>query len=206
MPLQSLVAIGPGWLGRVHSILPGAHAAVVTDRVSDAIDGRMAGLELRDTLLILGGVFSYVFLFRAPLAEDSVGRQVLTTGTGGINIVECRRKYDDDRRPGNKSTANRMTEKGTHGQLPHYKTWGGWTANSIGRYPSNVLLLHDNSCGTSCSLSCSVRRIDYRAKKDEALAPSQFYPVFTGLRELIVWLDRLVTPPVYTPTIETEVP
>ncbi len=76
----------------VRELKPGEHIAVVTSNELDAIEYRFAGLELRDTLLVLrpGPRVGFVFLFRKPLAESNTVQQMLATGTGAINIDATR--------------------------------------------------------------------------------------------------------------------
>lgn len=84
----------PGWTDAVAALLPGAHVAVLANEEADrvGIEGRMIGLEVRDTLAVLraGPRTSYVLLFRKPLVKETVAEQVLATGTGAINIDACR--------------------------------------------------------------------------------------------------------------------
>jgi hypothetical protein len=192
------------WLHHVPSLLPGAHLAIVTNRPTDAVEGRMRGLELRDTLLVLlGGPRSaYVFLFRVPLKETTTINQVLATGTGGLDIRSCRLLYEQGkRRPGAKAIANRQTESDAQGQFPHYKTWGGWSANDSGRYPPNVLLVHDKACSEpTCADICPVRILNhqYTGLLEEGVVepfvPSDLFPIFANESEMLNWLQRLVTP------------
>jgi len=83
-----------GWTDTVPALTPGSHVAVLVDKNADlvGIDGRMAGLELRDTLVVLWpGRTSLIFLFRKPVPVGvTVAAQVLATGSGGINIAACR--------------------------------------------------------------------------------------------------------------------
>jgi hypothetical protein len=190
------------WLLRVPQLLPGGHVAVFTPEVADAFRGRMAGLELRDTLLVILGSqrSSFVFLFRAPLSQPTITEQVIATGTGGLNIEACRILYENGRRrPGERSIANRQTADGSQGQLPHHKTWGAWTSNKVGRYPPNVILVHDDACkGLECSVVCPVYMINQGthavAVGDEPIAPSDYFTIFRNRTELLGWLERLVVP------------
>lgn len=58
-----------GWQDEVHDLHPGAHVAVFADNADAGIEGRLVGLELRDTLLVLrsGPKANFIFLFRVPL-------------------------------------------------------------------------------------------------------------------------------------------
>ncbi len=72
--------------------LPGAHVALFSDSPYGAVEGRLRGLELRDTILVLrpGPRSGFVFLFRHPLEESTVAGQVLATGTGAIHVDATR--------------------------------------------------------------------------------------------------------------------
>ncbi len=82
------------WTDGLVDLTPGAHAAVFADDQADlvGIAGRMVGLELRDTLVVLrpGPRLSLLLLFRKPVEEATVIAQVLRTGTGGLNLDACR--------------------------------------------------------------------------------------------------------------------
>jgi hypothetical protein len=88
----------PGWTDAVAALVPGAHVAVFADAEADVVgvQGRFAGLELRDALVVLraGPRISLVLLFRKPVVE-SVTAQVMATGTGGINLGACRPETDE---------------------------------------------------------------------------------------------------------------
>lgn len=90
----------PAWAASaIGVLLPGAHAVVVGD-ADVGIEGRFAGFEVRDTLAIISpsGV-RHAFLLRKPIVESTIVGQVLTTGTGALNIEGCR--VDGKRWPSN---------------------------------------------------------------------------------------------------------
>ena len=136
-----------GWVDGLGGLVPGSHVAVLTDRMGVGVEGRLAGLELRDTLLVLrvGPVAGLVFLFRKPLALGTVVSQVLSTGTGGLNLDGCR-----------VSTGGEVLSVSTSD--PFHKADGTqlWNATSsgaiergqhvAGRWPPNVLLVHGPGC------------------------------------------------------------
>ena len=125
-------------------MVPGSHFAVLSRDFNSGL--RTKGLELRDTFLIMvPGTFLYLFLFRVPL-EGTVVSQVLKTGTGGLNIDGARIQSGI-----RQATAGfRTIEKG--------KGWGvgqggsgyvkgtGAQFTKTGRWPSNLLLVHDYDC------------------------------------------------------------
>ncbi len=83
-----------------------------------------------------------IVLARKPLAESSIARQVLATGTGALNIGGCRVSTDgrDDpnwRRAGRRDTVAIGYRKGGSRDIT------GENLNDAGRFPANVL--HDGS-------------------------------------------------------------
>lgn len=124
MPLPAFVIQAhAGWSDKVRDLLPGAHVAVLTDNADVGIEGRLADLELRDTILVLrsGPLASFVFLFRKPIAEPTVAEQMVATGTGSLNVGGCR------------VDTTGGTQRGS--QVPYE-----------GRWPSNVVLVHGSGC------------------------------------------------------------
>ncbi len=131
---------------------PGQHVIVIGTE-SDALQARMRGLQLRDTLLILlpGPKTAFAFLFRQPL-EGTVAENVLRYGTGGLNIDGCR-------------VAHVTVAGGNHADNPHLRNpirVGAESednllfprkrgdcltpTNSLGRWPSNLVLVHGPKC------------------------------------------------------------
>ena len=80
-----------------------------------------------------------IVMARKPL-DGTVANNVLTHGTGGINIDGCRvgRAYGDD-----SSAGNRTATFGTQETLSGGDGSGGWSQNDAGRFPANFI--HDGS-------------------------------------------------------------
>jgi hypothetical protein len=162
-----------GWACRVaERVLPGS--AVITfgdDYVG--LEGRFAGLELRDTFAILapGPSVCFAFFFRKPLTHPTVAEQILTTDTGALHIGACRVRLGSNENADElaaRSGGSRGFRKdgfvgGTvDGGLPP-----GWD-NSKGRWPPNLLLVHGVLCrnlGTSweCGRGCPVQFLDQQS-------------------------------------------
>jgi hypothetical protein len=131
-----------GWTDEIRNLVPGAHVAVLADSADVGIEGRLVGLELRDTILVLrsGPSSGFVFLFRKPVAEATVAEQVIATGTGGVNITGTRVGTGADkgiwpilgRTDARNSTAGSMKASETD--------------TATGRWPSNVVLVHGPGC------------------------------------------------------------
>lgn len=196
-----LVWGGSDWRRQTEDVLPGGWVAVFSDHLDlDGLRGRSAGLELRDTLVAWspGPVTRLILLFRRPLQEPTVARQVLATGTGGIHVDGCRVWID----PAPNVTA--------------------------GRWPPNVLLVHGPDCQGACQSDCPIRLLDaavgclasgvvqphHRRNNQahhgggynhafgdtplmgygDAGGASRFYPQFRDDSELVDWIRRLICP------------
>jgi len=130
-------------------VTPGTHVAVLADRADVGVEGRILGLELRDTLLVLrpGPTSGFVFLFRIPMIEETVAAQVLATGTGALNLDACRVAADlSEFFSANGKPRSGMGHANGYGMGDGY---GGDRANpphEAGRWPPNLLLVHAPCC------------------------------------------------------------
>ena len=125
----------------VNNLADGAHIIVLVEQGNaDKISfmGRMAGLTLRDTFLIVwpGLQISLALLLRKKIG-GSVLDVIIENSTGGLNIAGCR-------------------------------------ANSSGRWPSNLALVHDPQCeGDTCTQGCPVgvlnSQSEYTKSSDDPL-------------------------------------
>lgn len=86
-----------------------------------------------------------ILVFRKPIEESTVAKQVLKTGTGAINIDACRVRSDSggQEREGESSQNRRYSENGgtNFAALP-----GPRGVSSSGRWPANLLLTHTEYC------------------------------------------------------------
>lgn len=140
--------------------------AVLGDRPAIGVEGKLLGLEHRDTILVLrpGPVAGFVFLFRVPLAEPTVAAQMLATGTGGLNLGQSRVASQDDVvvRSGEQSP---WTEAHEGYQRPGRSMFTtkprerSGPADVAGRWPPNILLVH-GACRGACELGCPVPILD----------------------------------------------
>jgi hypothetical protein len=142
-----LVDPPPGWASTLAgSLNPGAHVFVVTDELV-GIEGRIAGFELRDTVLILsaGPRSRYAFLFRKPTAETTVLSQLVETRAGALNIAACRIGTGKSI-PGSVGEKSGLGGFGTRpGRAGKAETDSGHDPN-IGRWPTNILFVHGEEC------------------------------------------------------------
>lgn len=129
-------------------MLPGSYYVVITPEVErDGIQARCLGLELRDSLAIfMPGLVAHALLLRAPLSEKTVATQVLVTGTGCINIDGCR-VGTSKRVPGGISrTAGTSLSGSVDGSLRRETGAEGGHNPNLGRWPTNVVLVHGPGC------------------------------------------------------------
>jgi hypothetical protein len=148
-----------------------------------------------------------IVVARKPFG-GTVASNVLSHGTGAINIGGCRVKYA--------SASDLETAKAKNPGRSDTVTSGVYgvgrpqqMVNDVGRWPPNLLFHHAPECGTKCSAGCSVAELD-----EQSGGASRFFPTFryqpkATKRErgednahptvkpigLMRWLVRLVTPP-----------
>lgn len=135
----------PGWAAETKGLAPGTHLILLG---GDPVDGRKAGLELRDTILVMGPLgVELAVLFRVPCTEPTVAAQVMKTGTGVIHIDACR--TPSDMTEFFSSTGKPRSGLGHAHGFGMGEGYGGGKANpphKSGRWPSNVILVHDVGC------------------------------------------------------------
>jgi hypothetical protein len=182
-----LVDPSPGWSATLLGG-PGSYAVVFTDD-QGSIEGRRAGLELRDTILVLseGPTSRYAFLFRTPLTETTVADQMTQTRTGALNIKECRIVGMESTQRQNKA------EMGFHGgNLAQSYATGSTT----GRWPPNVLLVHGPDCrntGTKRVKSSQLNQVIARSNSHSTSIGKQTdsfasgYADAEGLETVVAW-------------------
>ncbi len=143
-----IVVAKPGWTEETRGLVPGTHLAVLADAAEVGIEGRLVGLELRDTLLVLrpGPTSSFCFLFRQPIAQSTVADQMATTATGVLNVERCRVGEIG----GTKRGSQVPYPKKADGREDRSQSWAR-TGHDIvelkgGRWPPNVVLVHGPGC------------------------------------------------------------
>lgn len=94
---------------------------------------------------------------RKPLSESTVTKNVLTHGTGAINIDATRIPYGDDEEP--KSTV--QVPRTTMAAYGDYLTGSVYHPHEEGRWPSNMILCHKPGCSEAgCVVDCPVPDLD----------------------------------------------
>lgn len=128
--------------------MPGEHLVLVGGDDEGGLLARAVGKQVRDSFLLLlpGPFVALAYLVREPL-EGSATQCLITSGHGGLHIDPCRISSD-------LSEFYSKSGKPRSG-LGHAKGYGmgegygGDKANpphTLGRWPTNLLLVHDAKC------------------------------------------------------------
>lgn len=143
--------------------LPGDHLLLVSSRVRNL---RIEGWSLRDTLLIFAfdGI-RFAYLYRRPI-EGQLVENVLRHGTGGLNIDACRKPWMNeeerlDALPGSMPKAN--SSIGTFETRDRSGEDPLDAQSSLGRWPTNVVLVHHPDCSEECVEDCLAHKMDVRS-------------------------------------------
>ena len=207
VPLPVLVIHArPGWAEEVRDLLPGSHIALFAEDENAGIEGRLLGLELRDTILLLrsGPKAGLVFVFRVPLMEGTVAAQVLSTGTGGINTNACRVGSSNGRWPSNVTLVHGKTctnigsrtvptSMGVRGSDEGNLKYGGGKGLRRPNHGQIVGYGDEDGMETVESWECEP---DCPAQLLSAFGEvSRFYPQFADEGLLVAWITRLLRAP-----------
>lgn len=153
----AIIAAGPRWTDELIDLAPGAHVVILTEEDPDAvgIEGREAGLHLRDTLAILWPqTIRFALLFRIP--TEAVLATLRKDGTGVLNIAGCRIRWKSEAErlaalPGSMPKANESV--GTFQTRDRSAERPEDSQNPLGRWPANVAFVH----GAHCTLAGTAR-------------------------------------------------
>jgi hypothetical protein len=132
------------------ALAPGSYLALLSSDAEAGIAGRFAGLELRDTILVLrpGPTVGFLFLFRVPLS-GTILDQVEKTGTGMLNIDACRVGWNSniDRKEAlPRSMPKSNLSVGTFQTRDRTKECPEDFQSAKGRWPPNVAFIHGEGC------------------------------------------------------------
>jgi site-specific DNA-methyltransferase (adenine-specific) len=122
-----------------------------------------------------------ICLARKPLSEDTVAKNVLKWGTGGLNIDQTRIKSDN--MP--KSCTNQNIKNNSYGlDNAGRERDTVYNPSNAGRFPSNLLLSHSHNCTEdACDMfECAVRHLDEQSS-DAGGASRFFYCAKVSSRE-----------------------
>lgn len=131
------------------NVQPGAHLLVIGGQDGEGIHARVQGKQVRDSFLLLlpRQRVAVAFLLREPF-DGAVTECLVTAGNGGLHIDPCRVSA-------NLSEFYSKTTGKPRSGLGHAKGfgmgegYGGANANpphTLGRWPTNLLLVHDSTC------------------------------------------------------------
>jgi site-specific DNA-methyltransferase (adenine-specific) len=117
-----------------------------------------------------------IIMARKPLSEKTVATNVLKWGTGGINIADSRVGFD--------TISVHNAPKGTFaGGEPDRGSDTDSYREHVGRYPSNVIFGHTDSCVQTsetnvweCVDGCPVKELD----RQSGIRPGGMYPAKRG--------------------------
>jgi site-specific DNA-methyltransferase (adenine-specific) len=142
-------------------------APVTSAATDDAVDWQGWGTALKPA-------WEPIAVARKPPSR-TVAENVLTYGTGALNIDACR--TDAGARPlrlSDRSNGNNTYGDGLHGSYAAGST-------DTGRWPTNLVLTHSAACGEACAADCPVAELDRQ---------SGTRPGFSSQRDLSTYVDR----------------
>lgn len=175
---------------------PGEHV-VVLGGDDGGLAARQAGLVVKDSIQIVTSRGTLVaWLAQAPRI-GGITENAINFGEGLLDVDHNRLCTTDD--------LGRMNKSGSNGQFnasggPSRATHDPIAAS--GRWPTNLLFVHDDACGVDCVSSCPVARLDAQALVKGSLgagrgsktddSASRFFPSFANVREAVTWLSSMV--------------
>lgn len=138
-----------------------------------------------------------IVLARKPLAEGSVARQHLATGTGGLNIDAGRIGGDQERLEAKFASVRGAgpRQNSVYGHDARPRADGNTAPHDQGRWPANVV--HDDSQEVllrfPIDAGASAARFFYSAKANKADRAGSDHPTVKP-QSLMRWLVKLTTP------------
>jgi hypothetical protein len=137
--MRTVLQADSGWAD-AFDLPAGAYLIVLSNKAHTGIEGRKAGLYLRDTICVmLPKRIAFAFLFRTPLAYDSVIENVYRKGVGALNIQACRvgvtggGTHCTNRDKNGKCRGHKNAGRSTSGETFHGPDTSG------GRWPTNIV-------------------------------------------------------------------
>lgn len=135
-----------------------------------------------------------ILIFKKPLEESTLLGQILATGTGCLNIDECRVKHAD---PADfaKHKAGVDAIKARGGKMAN--SWknssdlsGANEVSTAGRFPPNVIMVHSDLCrklGTTTEAMPPINRFDDGAKPFGGGAGHEYTTIEREDEQVTVW-------------------
>jgi hypothetical protein len=149
----------------------GQHLVVISDGDEIAKEARAQGWQLRDTLLAMQSTkVLFVYLFRKPL-EAPLLETLRRVGRGALYIDAARVTWRSDAErqaalPGSMPKANlsigawSQTKPRTFDTRDRTQERPEDSQSPLGRWPCNLVLMHDMECSETCTSTCMVPRLD----------------------------------------------
>lgn len=128
--------------GALDSLKPGGHMLAIAPkeyyRLFTGVEE--SGFEIRDSIMwFRRGNIIPITLARKPLEKDTIADQVLETGTGALNIDECRIGTKSEvRKPGSNGNQGFDGDERVYGDGDEMRG-SDWGPND-GRHPANIVL------------------------------------------------------------------
>lgn len=125
------------------SLKPGAHCVIhSTPRTNHIIatEAENMGFEIRDVIVYLGDETEFWILCRRPLEENTVAKNVLKHGVGGLNIGGTRIGSESRKNDQKDTKAWKRDSWGEHPQKSN-----GQYKQVVGRWPANLILSEDSA-------------------------------------------------------------
>lgn len=97
-----------------------------------------------------------ILVCRKPLSEETLAKNILKHGAGGLNVEECH----IGNLPGGWGGANGF--ENTHQASKHGGLGAGEARPSVGKWPANQILSHHPDCDDTCMVDCPVFRLQAR--------------------------------------------
>lgn len=100
-----------------------------------------------------------VHVLRKPLSEGTVAANVLSHGTGALNIDASRIAAPGETISNHSRGDESAVSKGIYGDSKGQETHQT-SGQKRGRWPPNLILEHDERCGKVCAPGCPVTSLD----------------------------------------------
>lgn len=120
-----------------------------------------------------------IVMARKPLSEKTVAANVLTHGTGGINVDGCR--VGSSPRPVMVRTSTVTTASSMSGESTGATSSGELT--NVGRWPPNAVFTHVPDCADTCTDGCPVAELDRQSGNCRSSGDYARGSVRQGLKE-----------------------
>ena len=133
----------------------------------------------------IGAGLKVIHVLRKPCSESTVAANVIKFGCGAVNIDGCRVRLAEGETvtAGLSNPANRVGVVGrdlgfTGNDVEAFQQAQRESierANTLGRWPANVILTHAPGCGDECAHGCPVAALDAQSGTSSSAKGKQSY-------------------------------